>query len=298
MNVVTEASDIVIADDDEAVRLVLAEFVSQLGHHPIATTNGLEALDAVAEARAAVLMSDVMMPIMDGLELLRKVKARHSSVKVALFSGFANERVLIDALRADADDFFKKPFTLQTVRQSLQRLRPVITPGSEAWRGLVWEEARWRIPNDPDLIQTVVPALTRSAGHRLDPDRHRGLRVALTEVILNAVEHGNLAITWTQKTEALEKGQYAELIQNRRKHPGCRNRTVDIQYRLEAGQLTWTVSDQGAGFNWRAWFEPETTVNLSSHGRGLALAAHYLDRLTFNQTGNQATLVMYENQKE
>jgi anti-sigma regulatory factor (Ser/Thr protein kinase) len=113
--------------------------------------------------------------------------------------------------------------------------------------------------------------------------------------LLNAIEHGNLEISFLDKSEQRGVGKYLELIHKKRSDPRLAKRRVRINYKLDEKGVYYTVRDEGPGFNWRMARTGHDSgeINLSSHGRGLLLAAHYVDKLTFNAKGNEVNIEVY-----
>ena len=110
---------ILIVDDEQPVRELLAELVQEAGHVALLATNGQEALEIIAAERPSLAIVDVMMPILGGVELSRRLKAdkRWRTIPVVLMSS-ADRRV---SDGAGADAFLAKPFDLPTVEQLLER---------------------------------------------------------------------------------------------------------------------------------------------------------------------------------
>lgn len=108
-------SNVLIADDDEAVRLLLVSALrEQLGVRASAAANGQAALDAVALIDPTVLLLDIGMPSIDGLEVARRLRAspRTRSIPILAISG---RPLREEAIAAGCDDFFAKPFKLAEV---------------------------------------------------------------------------------------------------------------------------------------------------------------------------------------
>jgi phosphoserine phosphatase RsbU/P len=103
---------ILVAEDDTVSRIVLSESLRRLGHEVIAAENGMEAWNVCASQHIPMLISDWMMPEMDGLELCRRIRSGQPSsytyiIMLTALSGKAN---FLEGMRAGADDFVVKPF--------------------------------------------------------------------------------------------------------------------------------------------------------------------------------------------
>ena len=104
--------NILIADDDPTSRIVLSATLKKLGHQVTATTGGAEALAVFETANVPVLISDRVMPGLDGLELCRRVRAlnRPKYTYIILLTAMGGKSGYLEGMRAGADDFINKPF--------------------------------------------------------------------------------------------------------------------------------------------------------------------------------------------
>ena len=121
-------------------------------------------------------------------------------------------------------------------------------------------------------------------------------RVALmlTEMLINAIEHGNCGISGAEKSAYLEKhGDIRGLIAERRENPEIAGRTVFFSYELERGHSTFTIRDQGQGFDWRPFVEKGKEAEATAlHGRGILLTATTAKSIRYNDAGNEVELVV------
>jgi DNA-binding NtrC family response regulator len=106
---------ILIADDDEVMAQLLGHLMQREGLTPLLAKDAAEALQLVRAGDPDVLLTDLMMPDMDGMELMRKARDLNPELPVILITGFAEVRGAVDALRAGAYDYVAKPFEHQQV---------------------------------------------------------------------------------------------------------------------------------------------------------------------------------------
>jgi hypothetical protein len=111
---------ILVVDDEIAIREVMKATLSDLNYRVMAVTDGLEAINYVAQSpnEIAVVLMDIMMPSMSGLTAIRTLRRLQPQLKIIAISGLASNQVLAKA--ADADAFLLKPFTLQDLLHTLQ----------------------------------------------------------------------------------------------------------------------------------------------------------------------------------
>lgn len=124
-----------------------------------------------------------------------------------------------------------------------------------------------------------------------DEQRDR-FHVALMELLVNAVEHGNCGITYDEKSAYLEEHDDSlDLIRERIRDPDVAARRVYLSYRIAPEETVVTIRDDGDGFDWRAYRAATGEQGLEEmHGRGILMARAYIDDLSYNDAGNEVTL--------
>ncbi|MBN2194663.1 MAG: sigma-54-dependent Fis family transcriptional regulator [Polyangiaceae bacterium] len=161
-----------VVDDEAGVRYTIAEILRQAGLEVVTAENGTEALALARQSSFDLVISDLRMAPMDGLELLRLLRAEQPELRVILVTAHGSERLAVEAMRLGAYDYFKKPFELDelmaVVNRALEAVR--LTRENEQLRG------------ESALGQSLVfasPAMSRLAGlvRRVAP---RAVTVLLT----------------------------------------------------------------------------------------------------------------------
>lgn len=112
---------VLVADDDPAIRGVLHVILAQGGYHVEEAGDGAEALDAFQSRGADLILSDLQMPGMSGLELLRRVRALDDTAGFIILTGASTVENAVEALRVQADDYLVKPFNLDEVLLAVER---------------------------------------------------------------------------------------------------------------------------------------------------------------------------------
>ncbi len=129
-----------------------------------------------------------------------------------------------------------------------------------------------------------------------DPGSITSIRNCLREMIINAIEHGNLNISFEEKTRAMSEGNYFKFVQERQKDPYYKGKKIKVEYSLSRDRIGIRITDEGKGFN-HARLMKTSMEKLNSegvaHGRGLALTLATFDLVKFNSPGNQVTLIKY-----
>lgn len=150
----------------------------------------------------------------------------------------------------------------------------------------------YEITNDLFLIDKVIYNMTRDLVFFFDLSSLQKIRVAISEIITNAIEHGNLEITGEEKFEATEKDTYYSLVEERLKIPRILKKKVKVSLSVNKKILKVVVEDKGKGFDTstiKREYENDSLFKL--HGRGILIASMYFDEILYNKKGNKATLI-------
>lgn len=123
-------NQVLIADDEEAIREVVASLLEAQGYRCLTVGNGREALNKLSEHRVDLVLSDMMMPEMDGLQLLSWVRTHDRDVPVIMVTAMHDVSTALEAMRRGAYDYILKPFErdqlLMSVRRALEHRRLIV----------------------------------------------------------------------------------------------------------------------------------------------------------------------------
>jgi len=125
-------ADVLVVDDEPLVRRSLVEAVRFRGYSAAQAGSGAEALRVLDETPCRVVFADIRMPELDGLELLRRVKASAPETVFVLVTGYGSVETAVEAMKAGADDFIAKPFSLKRVDEILVRALGASAPAPTA----------------------------------------------------------------------------------------------------------------------------------------------------------------------
>jgi hypothetical protein len=127
--------------------------------------------------------------------------------------------------------------------------------------------------------------------NRIDVDRKTCLNLALNEMLMNAIEHGNCGVTYEEKSQWLESGKMMyDLIETKCKDASIGQRKVLFEYTIVPAGSTFVIADEGAGFDWRNLKDASKEENLLElHGRGIFLTKRFTKNLRYNEPGNQVS---------
>jgi anti-sigma regulatory factor (Ser/Thr protein kinase) len=156
--------------------------------------------------------------------------------------------------------------------------------------------------NDPLNVRIYANLLSNYLfnSNYINADMRDRVHVALHEMLMNAVEHGNCEISYEEKTDWLEThGDILELIRFKCKDPVIRNKKVFFSYRISEDRSIFTIRDEGTGFDWQTHVEKKDhSKNLGLHGRGIAMTGIYVSKLMYNDIGNEVTFEILHQKNE
>jgi two-component system chemotaxis response regulator CheY len=116
---------VLIVDDAAFMRLRLSKLLQEQGHHVLEASNGQEAVDRYREHTPDVVLMDITMPVMDGIQALQAIRSLDSEARVVMCSALGQQTMVIEAIRAGAKDFVVKPYTPDRVLQAVNKWGPV-----------------------------------------------------------------------------------------------------------------------------------------------------------------------------
>lgn len=290
---------LLVVDDEAPVLTVLKNFLERERTFESRFADCAEtAIEMFKERPVDLVLTDLKMPGKSGLDLVKEIKEIDSKVQVIVMSGYGDVEDVITALRMGVVDYFQKPFRMQTVLDCIRRTfdRIEIQRNLTSAKAYVVEERKHlRIPNNFEAAHQVTMELTQNLVRNgfSDESHVESIRVALTEIITNAIEHGNLGVTYEQKNERIDNyEEYRAFLRERSEQPDYRERVVEIIYTMKDNEAKFVITDQGEGFDHSTLPDPTDPENLlNSHGRGILMTRIYMDELYYNDTGNQAILI-------
>ena len=161
---------------------------------------------------------------------------------------------------------------------------------------LIVEHYVYSIDNYLNNADMMSMRLTRNLARYLPQSEIPMIRIAIREILVNAIEHGNLGISFDEKTRALENNAFIDLVHRLQKDPRLIDRKVTIDYSFDDEKVVYRISDEGGGFNHSEILNIDPmkeNEKMLEHGRGLVMARNEFDSIRFNEKGNVITAVKY-----
>lgn len=258
-------------------------------------TNGHEALEQLERHPVDVVLSDVIMPEMNGIELLQAVRTRYPSLPVVIVTSRGSEQLAVEALQNGAASYLPKNNLQTDLERVLSSVLSVSSRDREQSRllsHLTRGEFEFSLPNDRALLFGVIRFLQDAAGQLgiLEESEWTRLGIALEESLANAMIHGNLEVS--SKLREGDDGAYDKLIALRKEKPPYRDRRVTLTARFLSEEIEFAIRDQGPGFDPKSIPDPTDPENLCRpHGRGLFMIHQFMDEVRHNDSGNEITMI-------
>jgi CheY-like chemotaxis protein/anti-sigma regulatory factor (Ser/Thr protein kinase) len=290
------ARTILVVDDSPVDRRLAGGLLERrAGCRVHYAANGREALDLLQHEPPALVVTDMMMPELDGLHLVEAIRATHAHIPVILMTAFGSEELAIEALQKGAASYVPKKnlgANLCSTVKSVLSAAELSACSRRIHACLVRSESHYQLDNDPSLIPPLLTLLKEQLAGVQICDATTCIRVgiAIEEALLNAIYHGNLEVS----SELRRSGDapFLELAARRRQEPPYCRRRIDVLVKLTRDEAIYTVADQGPGFDPHARPDPRDPANLEkTSGRGLLLIHTFMNEVTYSARGNEITMI-------
>ncbi len=285
---------LLVVDDEPGWRDSLVELLEDADYEVEAAGNGEEALKLLKDGPGFdAVLSDIRMPVMDGMELLRRMVRGRIMTPTILITGHGDVQTSVEALKLGAVDLILKPFAFHVLQSALDRLkvRQQETNRQTELLGVSNLKLRLLVPSRPDLVAATVQTL-RSLYRPLCESNQVPVHLidlCLQESLTNSVIHGNLELPSSLKDESWE--QFEEMVASRMEDPAFKDRQVRIQVDLDAEMLRVSLEDEGPGFDPSAYRGAVNASPTQTHGRGLLLIKGIMDAVEWSDSGNRITMI-------
>ncbi|MBS0616757.1 MAG: ATP-binding protein [Spirochaetes bacterium] len=155
------------------------------------------------------------------------------------------------------------------------------------------EKGRYTLTNDIMHAEILSQRISERIVIHFSSSELNALRTCFREILINAIEHGNLGVTFEEKSRAIEEGDYMQFLLERQLQPEYAARRVRVHYVVNRSALIMRVTDDGDGFDHRAFLEranSDESMLMLEHGRGISMTINAFDAVEFNEKGNEVTL--------
>jgi DNA-binding response OmpR family regulator len=268
----------ILVVDDEPMNLeIIGDVLDDPSFIVSNAANGEIAWQAMlaAESPPQLLVLDRMMPVLDGIELLKRIKAepRFTDIPVIMQSAASSSSDIAEGVAAGAWYYLPKPYA---PRDLLTIVRAALEEVAEREAANLVVRNRRSVLDLLDVAEFEFHTLKEAADLAyslagLCPDPVSAA-IGLSELMVNAVEHGNLRIAYAEKSEMRRNEVWEQEVEVRLSDPVLGARRARVVFRRMPEQLTFTISDEGEGFDWRSYLEFAPERAFDPNGRGIAMA--------------------------
>jgi CheY-like chemotaxis protein len=286
---------VLIVDDVAAQRQLAAGLIGRdPDWHTVFATNGREALAQLAAGPADLVLTDLLMPEMDGLELLRAVRGTFPRIPVVLMTASGSEEAAVQALQEGAASYVPKRALGRRLRDTVHKVLAMAGAEythTELDRRLTAREFTFVLENDATLLMALPTYLKPHLSSAGLTDHLAFLRtnVAIQEALTNALYHGNLEAGAELREQNTD--DFFRFSLRRAGEPPFRDRRIHFHTRLSGDSAQFRVRDEGPGFDPATLPDPTDTAHLDRpHGRGVMLMRTFMDDVRYNEQGNEVTM--------
>lgn len=268
---------VLIIDDDinniEILRLDLEDG----GYEILTGCDGVEGWEVLQQnkERVGVILLDRMMPNMDGMEFMARLKADDTvaQMPVIMQTAAAEKSQVAEGIEAGVYYYLTKPYDVEVMQSVVRAAMSDYANYSILRAELLRHKQKLRLVKESYFeIATLGDARYLSTFlANFYPDSQRVI-LGISELLINAVEHGNLGITYSEKSALHREDKWEEEIERRQQLPENSSKVVLVHFKREDERILLTISDEGSGFDWQQYMEIDPERATHSHGRGIALS--------------------------
>ncbi|MDX1950015.1 MAG: response regulator [Rickettsiales bacterium] len=287
-------------DDQEEDLEILNHILKKSNYETISARNGLEALDMLDKNSAVdVIVLDRMMPKMDGMSFIRRIKEdnRFRDTPIIMQTAMNEDYQIQEGIEAGVYWYITKPFN-QNMLASLVKSAYRANKRNKKISAITdfYIDSRKKFKGGMDrlnsanfCIKTIEEA--RDLAHTIaiaytEPKIMVG---AISELLVNAVEHGNLGISFEEKHQLILDGMWEDEIEYRYNMPENQRKSVQVNLFRENGELILKIKDDGDGFDVKPFLSFDSDRAFKANGRGIYLASLAFNKIEYSTKGNEVT---------
>lgn len=289
-------NSVLVVDDSAMDRHLAGAIVQKMGGWQATfAANGVEALESLHRQVPDVVLTDMLMPEMDGLQLVQAIRTEFPLLPVILMTAHGSEDIAIQALQKGAASYVPKKSLARDLPETLDQVLSASKTKKQEARLLTKMthfETRFVLENDTTLIPALVAHIEEDMTRLklCDPSGLVLIGVALHEALTNAILHGNLELDSALRED--NEKEFYRLGQERRELEPYKERQVKVSVDYNREELKFVVHDEGNGFDPATLPDPTDPMNLGKvSGRGLLLIQTFMDRVQHNAKGNEITMI-------
>lgn len=271
---------VLLAEDDAPSRQIYHTVLEGEGYKVIDVPDGKSALEVLDTQPIDLLVTDIMMPGMTGIELLQRARQKHPNLRAIVMTGHKTSEAVIGAMRNSACEFLEKPFRTEELVDAVQL---VMSRDLGLQIEVISDRPDWielRVPCDLNAVEPIQKFLGHLHDH-ISKETRDAVGAVFRELLNNAIEHGG-------KCDPTKR--------------------VEIKYIHLKRAMLYSIKDPGEGFNIKEiehaafanppgdptrHMERRQELGLRPGGFGIMLASQVIDELVYNEKHNELIFVKY-----
>ncbi|PAY18711.1 hypothetical protein CKO51_14780 [Rhodopirellula sp. SM50] len=291
----------VLLVEDSPTQAVEMRMLLEEGSHDVRhAANGRLAIEILASEPLDIVVTDLEMPEVNGLELVEMMRSDYAHIPAILVTARGSEDLAAEALQKGAAGYVPKNHLQSLLNDTIVDVLGVIRTDASFAKlisKLTKNVFEFQLPNDSDLISPLVGLLMQvvSGMELISGAEMNRLGVAIEHALINAMYRGNLQLgpSVTPAHHAIiYDDATSDLIERRKQEAPYKDRQVYVEATASKDEIKIVIRDEGNGFD-TTKVPDKVDANLfaAESGKGLVLMKSFADELSFNEIGNEVTMI-------
>lgn len=283
---------VLVVDDEELNVEILENYLQEEGYEVVTASNGVEAFLVLQQnPDVNLILLDRNMPEMDGITFLQELKTskKFSHIAVVLQTAVADNNSVAEGINAGAFYYLTKPY----------KKNVLISIVNAALSDAIYKS---QIIDEVRKNRQMLGHLNRAEFELFTMEEAQGLAyfiagcfpnpeqvvLGLSEMLLNAIEHGNLGITYQEKGKLMHDGILQQEIERRQNLKENKVKRITVLFERNEREVAVTIKDEGSGFKWQDFLEMDPNRATDPNGRGILMARTMsFDKVEYKGCGNE-----------
>ena len=274
---------------------MLDTFLTIKGIHAHVVYNGKDAIKEISKNIYNIIFLDNYLPDIEGIKILKRGMLQKDNFYVVFMTGDFHKKMIKETVKFGVNEILLKPFMLKEVNNIIERAANFfqsVTNFKDAVKKIEASEINIVTDNNFSIIKSLSKIIIRNVCDANFFDDEMQLILAIYEAIANAIYHGNLELDSKLKEEEFERF-FIEAKKKMNMSP-YKNRKVFITSYFNKELFKVVVRDEGKGFDWKALINDFNKGTELPYGRGFLIIFSVFDEVTWNEQGNEITLLKYK----
>lgn len=289
----THPHRLLLVDDDPVNLKLLSAYFEDTDYQIVTAQDGDEALQTILKHAGdyfSAYLLDYKMPKKDGITLLQELKAdaRYQMVPAILQTSADSHEDINRGIQAGAFYYLLKPFSKKHLFSIVDAAVKGFTNHQQIFNSVYNQQECTELLDSAHFsYKTIEQAKNLSQTLALLTPKPQKVAIGLFELLVNAVEHGNLGIGYQEKTRLLQSGLLQTEIQSRLQMEPYNKRVVEVTIERKERELTISITDMGDGFDSAPYLDFSIERAMDNHGRGIMMASKLsFEGVRYSEKGN------------